>query len=125
MTQRTFIDLTAPEQYDGNPLAPVRGEASEGEQRKREGMARAAASKDSQLGYARELAMDLALKNDGICDADMVAAALEAEGRPTLGNAAGSLFLSNVWEWTGLRVKSQRKQANANELKVWRLKFQE
>lgn len=27
MTQRTFIDLTAPEQYDGNPLAPVRGEA--------------------------------------------------------------------------------------------------
>ena len=29
MTQRTFIDLTAPEQYDGNPLAPVRGEASE------------------------------------------------------------------------------------------------
>jgi hypothetical protein len=121
--QTTMFDVEAPTPYDNTPLPP-QALPEKGEERKREGMARAAASKESQLGYARGLAMDLARANEGICDADMVAAALEAEGRPTLGNAAGSLFLTHVWEWTGLRVKSQRPQANANELKVWRLKFQ-
>jgi len=121
-TQRTMFDVDAPPQYDHMPLAPAPDRKAEGERRKREGMAAAAQSKDSQLGYARELAMDLARANDGICDADMVAEALEREGRTGLGNAAGSLFLTHVWEFTGLRVKSKRAHAHANELKVWRLK---
>lgn len=94
----------------------------EGERLKREGMERAAMSKDTLLGYARGLAVDLARENGGLCHADMVAEALAKEGRPPLGNAAGSLFLGHVWEFTGQRVKSQRAHAHANELKVWRLR---
>jgi hypothetical protein len=120
MGQLDLFETTAPTPYDHNPLPP-QPLPEEGEARKRAGMSRAAASKESQLGYARELAMDLARANDGICDADMVAEALEREGRPGLGNAAGSLFLTHVWEFTGLRVKSKRAHAHANELKVWRL----
>lgn len=94
----------------------------EGERLKRIGMDRAAMSKDTLLGYARGLAVDLARENGGLCHADMVAEALAKEGRPPLGNAAGSLFLGHVWEFTGQRVKSQRAHAHANELKLWRLR---
>jgi hypothetical protein len=105
------------------PLAaPQPPEVTEGERRKREGMARAAMSKETLLGYARELAVDLAKENGGLCHADLVAEALAKEGREPLGNAAGSLFVGHVWEFTGQRVKSQRAHAHANELKVWRLR---
>lgn len=116
------------------PLAkPAPVPPSTGEELKREGVQRAAASKDSQLGAARCIAYDIAtgvlphadgvLRADRLCNADDVAAVLEAEGRPSLGNAAGSLFAEQVWEFTGARVKSQRAHAHSNELKVWRLKY--
>jgi hypothetical protein len=118
-TQLTMFDTSAPAQYDNMPL-PDR--QPEGERRKREGMRAAAQSKESQLGYARELALDLARENGGLCHADMVAEALAKEGRPDLGNAMWAVFMPHVWEFTGERVKSERPQANRNELKVWRLK---
>jgi hypothetical protein len=86
-------------------------------------MARAAQSQESALGYARELAMDLAKAGNGECTADMVAEALEKEGRAPLGNAAGSLFLTHVWEWTGERRNSTRPNQHAKERKVWKLRY--
>ena len=101
-----------------------------GEDLKAAGMAAAAESKEGQLGYAREVAFDVArgvlphadgrTEADGLCTADDVAAVLESEGRPSLGNAAGSLFRCG-WTWTGEFVKSVRPQAHVNLLRVWRL----
>lgn len=85
-------------------------------------MARAASAKSPEVAHARAVARAIALNGDGTCHADQVAAALEKGGKPPLGNAAGSLFQTSEWEFTGRRVKSTRVQANANELKVWRLK---
>lgn len=56
MQLNLFGDTSAPPQYDHMPLAPAPDRKAEGERRKREGMRAAAQSKDSQLGYARELA---------------------------------------------------------------------
>lgn len=109
--------------FDDLYREPLAKPSPTGEQLKAEGMRRAAESKESQLGYARYLAVDLARDNGGLCHADMVAAALEAEGRPSLGNAAGSLFSGDQWTWTGEFVKSQRPHAHSNLLRLWRYKF--
>lgn len=117
-TQKTMFALHA------EPLAaPVRKIESEGERLKREGMRIAAMPKESQLGYARELAVEIALAGDGTCHADLVAAALEKEGRPPLGDAAGSLWLKHVWEFSGRYHLSERPASHRNRLMVWRLKI--
>lgn len=118
MQLNLFGDTTAPAQYDDMPLP----QPEKGEERKRVGMARAAASKESQLGYARGLAMDLARANGGLCHADMVAEALAKEGRAPLGDAAGSLWLKHVWEFSGQYHLSERPASHRNRLMVWRLK---
>lgn len=97
--------------------------ARDGERRKREGQARAAQSKESQLGYARGLAVDIARENGGLCHADLVAEALAKEGRPPLGDAAGSLWLKHVWEFSGKYHLSERPASHRNRLMVWRLKY--
>jgi hypothetical protein len=97
-------------------------EAREGERRKREGQQRAAMSKDTLLGYARGLAVDLARENGGLCHADMVAEALTKEGKPLLGDAAGSLWLKHVWEFSGTFHFSTRPGQHRNRLMIWRLR---
>jgi hypothetical protein len=105
------------------PVSPKLAEArEEGERLRREGMRRAAINGAGLLGYARELAFDLARANGGECHADMVAAALKAEGYQSLGNAAGSLFAPSMWEDTGKIFKSERPESHRNKLVVWRLK---
>jgi hypothetical protein len=115
------------------PLAPpvspkLAAAREEGERLKRQGMERAAWSKERLLGYARECALDIARgvlgkRKDGCVTADDVAAQLEAEKLPGLGNAAGSLFTGGAFEFTGRREKSKRPHAHQNELKVWKLKY--
>lgn len=97
-------------------------EAAEGEQLRREGMERAAKSGAGLLGVAREIAFDLQRENGGLCNADQVAEVMAREGYPSLGNAAGSIFTSGNWEWTGEFVKSERAQAHQNLLRQWRWK---
>lgn len=98
-------------------------DAAESDRRKREGMA-IAADASSHLDLAREIAIDLA-RAHGEVHADMVIAELnERHGLTTLGNAAGSLFRGKHWKFSGRRVKSSRKHAHCNELKVWQLNDQ-
>lgn len=127
MTQRDLFDFGLAEPL-ASPAPPAnRTEASadhEGERLKRIGMDRAAMSKDTLLGYARGLAVDLARENGGLCHADMVAEALAKEGRPPLGDAAGSLWLKHVWEFSGNYHLSERPASHRNRLMVWRLKHQ-
>lgn len=113
------------------PLAPAPApRQTTGEQLKRQGIARAVEAKQDPVAYAREVACDVARgvlphadgekRADGLCTADDVAAVLEAEGKPSLGNAAGGLFQSEAWAWTGQYVKSRRTHAHQNLLKLWR-----
>jgi hypothetical protein len=124
MTQQpTLFEIHGQERAAPLPPPKPLADPQEGDKRKREGMQRAASSKPNQLGYARELALDLARSNGGECHADMVAEALAKEGRPSLGNAAGSVFLPSVWEDTGKVFKSERPEAHRNKLVVWRLRY--
>jgi hypothetical protein len=133
--QLDLFDTPSPAQSPAIPLAPVRGEASEGERRKREGMERATWGKERLLGHAREIAHDVArgaapkangrTVADGLCTADDVAAQFEREGIEWLGNAAGHIFFHDKnWEFTGRMVKSERPHANCNLLRVWKRKVQ-
>lgn len=99
-------------------------DAAEGERRKEAGRQQAADNKPSLLELARRLATDVARsRSDRRVSMDDVQEALVAHGisERALGNAAGSVFRGNQWEWTGERVKSRRPHAHANEIKVWRL----
>lgn len=141
MTNKLLFDVEAPPAPGQMTDSERRqaAEAKEGERRKAEGMALAAASKEHLLGRAREFAYDIArgvlphadgVKSAvGLCNADDVYAAWERDGDrrerqglarvPWIGNAAGSIFVGANWEAVGL-VKSARPHAHANLLRQWK-----
>jgi len=86
--------------------------------RKVEGMSAAARKRPELLERAREIARGVAREGDGTCTADDVADYMEYG----LGPAAGALFRTKEWEWTGRRVPSRQPSNHARELKVWRLR---
>lgn len=105
--------------------APPPLSLAESEQRKAEGMGKAATKRESLLRLARIVAENIAMSRAGrTCTADDVASALFIRhGIPvgSLGPAAGSIFSGAQWEFTGERVRSRQPNNHARELKVWRL----
>lgn len=95
---------------------------SEAQRLKEEGMALAADAQADLLTLARAIAVEEAMKHPRRhCHADMVGRELKRRGLPSsLGHAAGSIFRGDEWEWTGLRIQSQRTTNHGRELKVWR-----
>jgi hypothetical protein len=94
---------------------------AEGEARKEFGMDLAASNRPHALARGREVARELALKSpDMTVTADDVQKVLIPEGIH-LGNAAGSLFRTSEWVWTGEFVKSTRKTNHATLRRIWRL----
>jgi len=98
-------------------------DAAESERRKQEGMARAAAAKPLLLQYARDLAVSLAYRH-GEVNMDQVNAMMVMAGIPedALGPAAGAVFKSKEWEFTGKFIKSSRVTNHSRLIRVWRLK---
>jgi predicted RNase H-like nuclease len=97
-------------------------DAIEGERQKDEGMAAAAMARAELLTIAREIARHLAYDRwDRCISADDVLQHMEIRRYPSLGPAAGSLFQTPEWEFTGQRIKSVRISNHAREIKVWRL----
>ena len=92
-----------------------------GEKLKREGMNKAADSRERQLAYARHVAEQIALsREDRTCDADLVQKVLIPDNI-ALGNSAGSLFRNKKWKWTGKFKKSERPMNHARLIRVWKL----
>jgi len=92
---------------------------------KEKGMATAANSRNELLNVARDCAIWYAKHQGfGICTADDVAKVMTDRGYTysDLGNAAGSIFKANDWNFTGSYVKSKKVSAHARDIKVWRLK---
>ena len=93
---------------------------------KDEGMAQAASNRKELLKEARTYAIHYALNfsGDRTCTADDVAWMMETMHKKysDLGNAAGSIFKSNDWAFTGRYKKSTKVSAHARDIKVWKLK---
>ncbi len=93
---------------------------------KAEGMGRAAAVREVDVEKAREIARMLCRGKrsegkDPTINADEVGKYMEDHGFKNLGAAAGSIFRSKEFEFTGERINSARESNHARELKVWRL----
>lgn len=85
------------------------------------GMERAAKSKREALSIARTIALDIARSDpDKTCDADRVQAHMSMMGIE-LGNAAGSIFKADCWEWTGKFINSRRVSRHRNVVRLWKL----
>ena len=94
-----------------------------GEQLRLDGMQQAAGNTKEQLDIARKVAKQIALRRkDRTVTADDVGRVLkEVYGLDTLGPAAGSIFKTNDWEFTGQWRKSKRVTNHSRMLRVWRL----
>jgi len=93
--------------------------------RKEWGMGLAADAKKELLADCRAAVVAAALRRaDRTATADDSARYLISVGLPAdaLGNAAGSLFRGDDWEWTGRLQNSERESNHAHSNKVWRLK---
>jgi hypothetical protein len=93
-----------------------------GEQLRLEGMGHAADNAKEYLALAREVAASLAkVRLDGCITADDVGRVLKVDhGLDSLGPAAGSLFRTDDWQWTGEFRKSSRITNHSRLLRVWR-----
>jgi hypothetical protein len=95
---------------------------SKGEQLRLKGMGLAADNAKQQLALARRVAAQIALRRkDRTVTADDVGRILqEVYGLDTLGPAAGSMFKTPDWKWTGQFRKSKRVTNHSRLLRVWR-----
>jgi hypothetical protein len=97
----------------------------EGVAEKEAGLELAASSKNQLLERVRRHLRNLARDRDNRCvTADDATKFLVGIGEPdrALGNAAGSLFRSAEWEFTGCWTPSVRVSNHARVLRVWRLR---
>jgi len=93
-------------------------DAEDSRDRKRVGMARAATNRNVLLDKAREIARYLA-ERDGETNADAVSQELMQRGYPDcLGPAAGSIFKTSDWVFTGRFVNSARVTNHSRLLRV-------
>ena len=92
------------------------------ENAKQQGMKKAGEHKVDVLALARHVAMEYAKSHGGICHADIVGVLLRQQhGIDTLGPAAGSIFKTAEWSWTGDWIKSVRVTNHSRMLRVWQL----
>jgi hypothetical protein len=96
-------------------------DAAEGERQKRTGMGRAADVQYELLQIAREIAVEVAVKR-GEVTTDDVGRELKRRGLPDcLGHAAGSIFKTKEFVWSGRFKKSARISNHSRLLRVWEL----
>lgn len=93
-------------------------------QEKQRGMSLAIQSKSELLEYARAVAVKLSQRY-GEVTADDVNEELAAEGITFLGCAAGSLFRSKEFYFTGRWRKSTRVSNHARMNRIWALRRSE
>ncbi len=92
--------------------------------RKTHGMEVAAKHQNQLLEKAREVAKELATKDaNRETTSDEVSQELSRRGFPDcLGPAAGSIFKTTDWEFSGKFINSTRVTNHSRLLRVWRLR---
>lgn len=103
--------------------APKQMDLALGRQARDDGMALAAARRSTVLDLARRFARQVAMaREDRTCTADDVRVCLAEVGLDeALGNAAGSVFRTPDWRFTGHWVASCSVGNHARHIRVWRL----
>ncbi len=98
-------------------------DAAESRRHAEVGIAVAAENNASLLITAREIARRIAIER-GEVTADDVQERLMLLGHRSdaLGNAAGSIFKTREWQYTGRTVNSVRINAHSRLIRVWRLR---
>ena len=91
----------------------------EGEELRDEGMGLAAGNRAETLQIARKIARYIG-RRQRLVSADDVQRIMIAHGLGHLGNAAGSLFRGDEWEFTGQWTKSERVSNHARQNRIWR-----
>ena len=93
-----------------------------GEQLKIEGMELATIPRKEQLEIARTVAAEIATRRITRCvTADDVGRVLQDRyGIESLGPAAGSIFKTSDWAWTGQYLKSKRVSNHSRMLREWK-----
>lgn len=96
--------------------------SSRGEQLRLSGMEMAADNAKEYLSLARKVAAQIARgRFDRCVTADCVGRVMKTDhGLDSLGPAAGSLFKTGDWEWTGKFRKSKRITNHSRLLREWR-----
>lgn len=96
---------------------------AESQRRKRRGKALAADSdlRHEALLRAREYAKELCATH-GETHADAVAKAMPPALAAELGPAAGAIFSTREWEWTGKWHTSERVSNHGRLQRIWRLR---
>lgn len=95
---------------------------TESRRRKRDGMTRAAHHEHYLLNKAREIAREIAARK-GETNSDEVSIELARRGYPDcIGPAAGSIFKSGDFVFTGRFVNSTRVTNHSRLLRVWALR---
>lgn len=85
------------------------------------GMGLAARNRKSQLEFARAVAREIAMNNPlRECYIDPVQKVCIERGIH-LGNAAGSIFKSSEWVFTGKFIRSSRISNHASIRRIWKL----
>jgi len=92
----------------------------ESERLKTNGMELAASNRKELLNIARTIAKEIAV-SQGSVTSDDVAMELDNRALPRLGPAAGSLFTTSDFMWTGQRVRSEQPLNHGREIRVWKL----
>jgi hypothetical protein len=86
------------------------------------GMNLAADSKSANLTLAKEIAIQIALKDPNQeCNIDLVQMIVIPMGI-VLGNSAGSVFKDKRWEFSGKWIPSSRISNHGHSVRVWRLR---
>ena len=93
-----------------------------GEQLRLEGMQQAAGNTKEQLATARKVAVQIAQRRiDRTVTADDVGRVLqEVYALDSLGPAAGSIFRTKDWKFTGYWRKSKRVTNHSRMIRVWK-----
>jgi hypothetical protein len=99
----------------------LRFSLEEAEALRQAGMHQAAANRAKALDVARRIARHLG-RRQGLVSADDVQRWMIAAGLPPLGNAAGSIFRGEEWEFTGDWTRSERVSNHARSNRIWRYK---
>jgi len=95
---------------------------TESRRRKREGIDKASRNQHYLLNKAREIAKEIALAK-GQTNSDEVSQELLARGYPDcIGPAAGAIFKTKEWVWTGRFINSTRVTNHSRLIRVWALR---
>lgn len=96
-------------------------DADEGDRRRDEGIARAAAGHPAILWFAKAIAVHIGRRGGLVCADDVQAELIRQDHQPEdLGNAAGAIFKDRtVWKWNGTVRNSTRIARQSGVLREW------